>query len=126
MSKILIFTPDVALGNIIASAVADLAGEVVCTTSPCGLFGMIDSDGFALVLIASTRSLAIDSRLDAVVRRLHRCGIPVFVILRQLSEVRATRLLRSGIDQCMTLPINIHRLRRKVRERIVNATPAEP
>ncbi|MDE6140683.1 MAG: hypothetical protein K2J31_07940 [Alistipes sp.] len=125
MSRILIFTPDVAVGNIIAAAVADLAGEVVRTTSACGMAQLIDNESFALVIIASTRSLAIDSRLDAVVGRLHRCGMPVFVILRQLSEVRATRLFRCGVDQCMTFPINIHRLRRKVREQIVNGMPAE-
>lgn len=125
MSKILIFTSDVALGNIIASAVADLTDEVVRTASAPGMAQLIDNDRFALVIIATTRTLAIDARLDAAVRRLHRCGMPVFVILRQLSEVRATRLLRSGIDQCMTFPINIHRLRRKVRERVVNGMIAE-
>jgi len=125
MSRILIFTPDAAVGNIIASAVADMTGEVVRTSSACGMAQLIDNVPFALVIIASTRALAADSRLDAVVRRLHRCDIPVFVILRQLSEQRATRLFRSGVDQCMTFPINIHRLRRKVHERIVNSTPAE-
>lgn len=126
MSRILIFTPDAAVGNIVASAVADLASEVVRTSSACGMAQLIDNGSFDLVIIASTRSLAIDARLDAVVRRMHGCGIAVFVILRQLSEQRATRLFRSGVDQCMTFPVNIHRLRRKVRGQIVEKIDAEP
>lgn len=125
MSRILIFTPDAAVGNIMVSAVADLAGEVVRTSSACGMAQLIDNGSFDLVIISSTRSLALDARLDAIVHRLHESGISVFVILRQLSEQRATRLFRSGVDQCMTFPVNIHRLRRKVREQIVHGLNVE-
>lgn len=126
MPKILIFTPDTVIGNIMASAVADLADEVVCATTACDMDAALCRGRLALIIIASTRSLGSDVRLDLMTEYLHRRGIPVFVVLEHLSESRATRLLQCGIEQCMTFPINMHRLRRKVRDVIINRSSPQP
>lgn len=124
MSRILIFTSDMSTCNIVASAVADLADETVRTTSMQGVMQHVENEDFSLIIMASTRSLATESRLDRTIGHLHRCGIPVVLILARLSEQRATRLLQCGVDQCMTFPINLHRLRRKVHEQITGGNKA--
>ncbi len=89
MSRILIFTSDMSTCNIVASAVADLADETVRTTSMQGVMQHVENEEFSLIIMASTRSLATESRLDRTIGHLHRCGIPVFPYTRP--ALRAAR-----------------------------------
>lgn len=72
----------------------------------------------SLVIIAVDNYSPTDNTLYRTVERLRRAGVEIFVITHHHSVRHTLHLLGAGVRQCMTFPIAVERLRRKVLEHL--------
>lgn len=72
----------------------------------------------SLVLIAVDNYSTTDNALYRTVERLRRADVEIFVITHHHSVRHTLHLLGAGVRQCMTFPIAVERLRRKIIEHL--------
>ncbi len=91
---------------------------VICTESCAELLDIVRHVRFDLVIIASTELHIDTSALMSLIGDVRATGADLFVILRNLGVPTTLELLGCGVAQCMTFPVNLYRLRRKVKEHL--------
>lgn len=114
MHRILIVSDDPFLGGLVSYALCDLDADVRCVTDleaaqgdcRCGLFDLV------ILLVVSPLL-----RRSGTIERMRPRGLKrpyVYVISWQQSEYVVMSLLEQGVDQYMTFPVSLQRLRGKV------------
>lgn len=114
MYRILIVSEDAFLRNMVSHSLSDLGAELRSAAGMEQMKLMCSRSLFDLVIVLDVGVL-LDGR--DLMRRLRPEGIrrpQFYVVSWQQTEHTVMSLLESGADQCMTFPISLHRLRRKV------------
>lgn len=116
MQRILIVSDDGFLGSLVSFALGDLNAEVRCIADLDGARGDCRRGLFDLVILLVVspllrRSGVIDAMRPRGLKRPH-----VYVISWQQSEYVVLSLLEQGVDQYMTFPVSLQRLRGKVSD----------
>ena len=121
---ILIYSPQAEAGALIGAIVADLGAEVVETESVERVLKLASELGPLLIILLDTALLRNGCDIVARLRRARkeqttrRGDMAIYVVTWQQSEECVLSLLDSGIDQYLTFPISIERLRHKVHKQI--------
>lgn len=118
MHRIVILSDNLFLSRAVAFSLGGLGAEV-CTARnyeewmTCCRRGAVD-------LVILLRAADFLGRRQ-VVERLRRAGgnPQLFVLMWHHSERVALALLEQGVNQCMTFPVDLARLRRKVAEELI-------
>ncbi len=121
MYRILIVSDDAFLRDVIRMALHDMPAEVRCADSAGTMFVRVRQVLFDLVIVLDATPFLCDS--DAV-RRLRPTGLrrpAIYVVSWQQAEQTVLSLLECGVDQYMTFPLNLHRLRAKVAHELERA-----
>ncbi len=118
MSRVVILSGNAFAGRAVAFALGGLGAEVCVARSyeewmSCCRRGAVD-------LVLLLRAADFLARRQAVERLRRTAGNPrLYVLMWHHSERVALALLERGVDQCMTFPVNLARLRRKVAEELI-------
>lgn len=104
--------------HAIAAALRSELYTVLAFDSADALLDMAAFHHLSLVIIAVDNYSPTDNTLYCMVERLRRAGIEIFVITHHRSVRHTLHLLGAGVRQCMTFPIAVERLRRKVLEHL--------
>lgn len=114
MSKILIVSDDDFLKNMLSYSMSDMEVEVYTTADVVTMQLLCRKIDFDLIILFITTPFISGSNL---VREVRPTGLrrPLFYVISwQHSEQRVLSLLENGIDQYITLPVSIQRLRVKI------------
>ena len=126
--RIVIYSASQAEGALLEAMVSDIGAEVVEAESAEHLTSIVVTLRPSLVIIADIAPLIngcnIAQRLRQQLRSHHaEAGrTTIFVVAWQQSEQMVLSLIESGIDQLLTFPISIERLRHKAREELGSTT----
>ena len=121
---ILIYSPQAEAGALIGAIVADLGAEVVETESVEKVLKLASELRPSLIILLDTALLRNGCDIVARLRRARqeqtsrRGDTAIYVVTWQQSEECVLSLLDSGIDQYLTFPISIERLRHKAYKQI--------
>lgn len=121
---ILIYSPQAEAGALIGAIVADLGAEVVETESVERVLKLASELRPSLIILLDTALLRNGCDIVARLRRARkeqttrRGDTAIYVVTWQQSEECVLSLLDSGIDQYLTFPISIERLRHKAYKQI--------
>lgn len=117
MRRIVIFSDNLFLSRALSLSLTGLGAEVCCVGSR-GEWTRVCERG-AVDLLIVLRAAGFLSR-DREMERLRRTGgnPRLYVLSWHHSERIVLALLEQGADQCMTFPVNLMRLRRKVAEEL--------
>lgn len=121
---ILIYSPQAEAGALIGAIVADLGAEVVETESVERVLKLASELRPSLIILLDTALLRNGCDIVARLRRARqeqtsrRGDVAIYVVTWQQSEECVLSLLDSGIDQYLTFPISIERLRHKAYKQI--------
>ena len=122
--RIVIYSADSSSGSLLEAMLSGLGAEVVEVESQERLTAIVTSLRPSLVIISHIAPLIngydIAQRLRGELRAHHPAArrTPIFVVAWQQSEQMVLSLIESGIDQLLTFPISIERLRHKAREEL--------
>lgn len=114
MHRILIVSDDVFLRDLVRLSLADMHAEVRCAACGVEMERLCRQVLFDLVVVLRTSPFLCGRD---VVRNLRPSGLrrPLFYVVSwQQSEQVVLSLLENGVDQYMTFPVSLHRLRSKV------------
>jgi len=115
MHRIAILSDDDFLCRLVTRSLAGLGAEVRCADNWGELERCPCPD---VVILLSAGALA---RVRSV-ERLKRAGGPrVYVLSWHHSEQAVLALLERGADQCLSFPVNLTRLRRKIAEELISS-----
>lgn len=118
MDRILIVSDNGLLRDLIRLSLADMQAEVRCVGGAAEMEHLCSQVLFDVVIILHTAPF-LGGR--DIVRTLRPCGLrrPAFYVVSwQQSEQIVLSLLESGVDQYMTFPLSLHRLRSKVANQL--------
>jgi CheY-like chemotaxis protein len=121
---ILIYSPQAEAGALIGAIVADLGAEVLETESVERVLKLASELHPSLIILLDTALLRNGCDIVARLRRARqeqttrRGDVAIYVVTWQQSEECVLSLLDSGIDQYLTFPISIERLRHKAYKQI--------
>lgn len=122
--KIVIYSRRSAVATLIAEVVGCDSTNVVCCTSPEQMVATCRHQKPDLVIILAIRPFIDGSELIQRIRSGDRRRPPIYVIAWQQSEQIVLSLLECGVDQYMTFPICMSRLRGKSYTQLNIATEA--
>ena len=114
MNRILIVSDDIFLRDMVRLSLIDMRTEVRCAADADEMEGLCRRVLFDLVIVVGTS--AFFSGCD-VVRTLRPAGLKrplVYVVAWQHAEQTVLSLLECGVDQYMTFPVSLQRLRTKI------------
>lgn len=114
MHRILIVSDDVFLRDLICLSLVDMQAEIRCAEDGAQMERMCRRILFDVVLVLQTAPFLCGRD---VVRALRPAGLkrPLFyVVAWRQEEQTVLALLESGVDQYMTFPVSLHRLRSKI------------
>ena len=114
MHRILIVSDEEFLRDVIRLSLADMQADVRCASDVSDMQRMARRMLFDLVIVVGTS--AFFSGCD-VVRTLRPAGLGrplVYVVAWQHAEQTVLSLLECGVDQYMTFPVSLQRLRTKI------------
>ena len=118
-TKIAIYSPCRFAAAMVAEVVADSRAEVVCCSSIEQLLSAYGSQRADIVIILDIKPFINGEELTSKLR--HKRGKPlIYVVSWQQSEQMVLSLLESGVDQYMTFPICMSRLRGKSQNAMCN------
>lgn len=118
MRRILIVAEDAFARDVIRLSLAGLGAEVRYTTDCEGMRTLCRREAFDLVIVLQAASFLCGGN---PVREVRPAGLrhpAVYVLSWQQAEQTVLSLLESGVDQYMTFPVNLQRLRRKVSDEL--------
>ena len=124
---IIIYSPQAEARALIGAIVADLGAQVVGVESAERLLCLASELRPSLIIMLDIGPLLNGSEIVARLRRAQQESEPqrpqprrtaIFVVTWQQSEQCVLSLLESGIDQYLTFPISIERLRHKAYQQI--------
>lgn len=114
--QILIVADDAFVCELIRLTLNGLGAEVHCAADGCRMRQLCRRITFDLILVLqATRFLCGGNP----VREVRPAGLrrpAVYVLSWQQSEQTVLGLLEAGVDQYLTFPVNLQRLRRKVAD----------
>ena len=114
MHRILIVSDEEFLRDVIRFSLADMQADVRCASDVPDMQRMVRRMLFDLVVVVGTS--AFFTGCD-VVRTLRPAGLGrplVYVVAWQQAEQTVLSLLECGVDQYMTFPVSLQRLRTKI------------
>ena len=112
-SKIVIYSHRSASAALIAEIVGSEATSVICCSTPDQMISTCIHKKPDLVIILAIKPFINGSELIKRIRTSDRRNPPIYVIAWQQSEQIVLSLLECGVDQYMTFPICMSRLRSK-------------
>lgn len=112
-SKIVIYSHRSASAALIAEIVGCEATNVICCSSPDQMIATCIHKQPDLVIILAIKPFIDGSELIKRIRTNDKRNPPIYVIAWQQSEQIVLSLLECGVDQYMTFPICMSRLRGK-------------
>lgn len=118
MHRILLVTDDPFFREMLTFLFDGLDAEVHAAASVAEMVGACRSVAFDVVVLLAAAGLLCGG--DAV-RAIRPAGLrrpAVYVVAWQQSEQTVLSLLECGVDQYLTLPVSLVRLRRKVAEEL--------
>lgn len=112
-SKIVIYSRCSAAATLVAEVVGYGSANVICCTSPEQTIATCTQQQPDLVIVLAIKPFIDGSELIKRIRVGNHRYPPIYVIAWQQSEQIVLSLLECGVDQYMTFPICMSRLRRK-------------
>ncbi|MBR5864210.1 MAG: response regulator transcription factor [Alistipes sp.] len=112
-NNILILSPSRDIAAIIEGALADLGCNIFCCATPQQAIELSSTLRPCLVIILRASTLLCGSELISRLRPTPQRLPTIYVISWQQSEQTILSLLEMGVDQYMTFPICLSRLRAK-------------
>ncbi len=118
MSRILIVSEEAFLGELLRWALADLGVEVRSASNIGRMTELCRNTKIDLVVLLGAGHFC--GGVDPVrsVRPMGARRPVIYVLAWQQSEHTVMSLLEAGVDQYMTFPVNLYRLRRKIVEEL--------
>lgn len=116
MHSILIVSNDLFLRDMLRHALRGLQVEVRCVDDAGQMLLLCRQVAFDLVIVTGVAAFL---RGDDPMRRLRPPGLrrpALFVLSWQQAEQTVMSLLESGVDQYITFPVGLHRLRAKIAD----------
>ena len=117
--RIAVVASEEITAQLLAAAIDGCGNVVVFTANESQLSSLLDIISLDLVVVASTSIHNDDELLMDIVSEIRHTRASIFVVARNLSVATTLQLLSSGVSQCMSFPINLYRLRRKVKEQLM-------
>lgn len=118
MRRILIVAEDAFARDVIRLSLAGLGAEVRCTAGCEGMRTLCRREAFDLVIVLQAAPFLCGGNPVREVRPAGLRHSVVYVLSWQQAEQTVLSLLESGVDQYMTFPVNLQRLRRKVADEL--------
>lgn len=118
MHRILIVSDDTFLCDLIRLSLADMRVEVHCAADAAGMRAQCRRMLFDLVIVLAA-GLFLGG--EEPLREVRPAGLrrpAVYVLAWQQTEQTVLSLLEAGVNQYMTFPVSLHRLRRKVADEL--------
>ena len=112
-SKIVIYSRCSAAATLVAEIVECDSSRVICCTSTEQTIATCTHQTPDLVIILAIRPFIDGSELIKRIRQGNKRQPPIYVVAWQQSEQIVLSLLECGVDQYMTFPICMSRLRGK-------------
>lgn len=112
-SKIVIYSRCTSAATLVAEIVGCDAASVVCCTSAEQTIATCTHQTPDLVIVLAVRPFIDGSELIKRIRQGNKRQPPIYVVAWQQSEQIVLSLLECGVDQYMTFPICMSRLRGK-------------
>ena len=112
--RILIVAPDRFAREAIRLSLAGLGAEIHCTEDRAGMCRACRQHPFDLILVLLASPFLCGGDPVREVRPPGRRRPAVYVLSWQQAEQTVLSLLEAGVDQYMTFPVSLQRLRRKV------------
>ena len=112
-SKIVIYSHRSAAAALIAEIVGCDSTNVICCSSPDQMIATCIHKKPDLVIVLAVKPFINGSELIKRIRTNDKRNPPIYVIAWQQSEQIVLSLLECGVDQYMTFPICMSRLRGK-------------
>ena len=116
--RVAVVATEEATAQLLAAAIDGCCNIVVFIANESELSSLLDIVEFDLVVVATTAIHNDNERLMVTIAAIRRTRASIFVVARHLSVATTLQLLSSGVSQCMSFPINLYRLRRKVKEQL--------
>ncbi|MEG1623013.1 MAG: DNA-binding response regulator [Alistipes sp.] len=114
MYKILIVSEDDFLGNLILFSLCDIKAEVSYTSDFAKMKAVCHRGGVDLLILLAANPFLCDKGMISEVRPHGLRRPAIHVISWQQSEFFILSLLEQGVDQYMTFPLSLQRLRGKI------------
>ena len=112
--NVAVLAADSIVAQMIAAAIESAQCRAITLIDEQDLFTHLAKQHIDLTILATTYPFVADSLIEHKVRHIHLSGSRLFVLMRRYDEYHVMRLLGAGVEQCMTFPINLVRLRNKV------------
>ena len=120
MYRILIVSEDFVLRKAVAFSLNDLDACVECADTVGAMLVLHRESPFDLVIVMGTAAEMCRQEVMDTLRADKARRTRVFVISWPQSEQMVRSMYRMGVNQYMTLPVSLHRLRRKVINELIN------
>ncbi len=122
MSKLVVFASDPIEGHLIALSLTGLGLPVVELSSQETLDAVCRQGDVALVVMLGSAEV-LASATEVRRRNTGRPRPKLYLLSWHHTASTATALLEQGVDQTLTLPVSITRLRRKVADLLQRTLP---
>lgn len=100
--------------------------SVCYTTDSAAVARHVASYAIDLVVMLLPEMMPRSTAIPPLIADIRASGADIFVLMESHSALDALMLLAAGVRQCMTLPLEVGRLRRKVEEHLLqHATATE-
>ena len=120
MYRILIVSEDFVLRKAVAFFLNDLDACVECADTVSAMLVLHRESPFDLVIVMGTAAEMCRQEVMEALRTDKTRPTKVFVISWPQSEQMVRSMYQMGVNQYMTLPVSLHRLRRKVIDELIN------
>lgn len=120
MYRILIVSEDFVLRKAVAFSLNDLDACVECADTVSAMLVLHRESPFDLVIVMGTAAEMCRQEVMDTLRADKTRRTRVFVISWPQSEQMVRSMYRMGVNQYMTLPVSLHRLRRKVINELID------
>ena len=121
LRRILIVSDDAFVRDVIRSSLNGLGAELHCVTDCAAMCLLCRRITFDLILVLQAAALLCSGNPVRAVRPAGLRRPLVYVLSWQQSEQTVLSLLEAGVDQYMTFPVSLQRLRRKVADALAPA-----
>lgn len=121
MHRILIVSDDPFLRDMVRFALGGLEAEVRSAAEPCEVGRMSRRILFDVVIVLTSSPFSFCGSFGRSSNGLRRPV--VYVVAWQHSEQVVLSLLENGVDQYLTFPVNLQRLRGKVADELNRLVP---
>lgn len=118
MGKILIVSEKRFVGELLRLALVDLGAEVRCALNIGSMVALCHNVKFDVVLMLGVGHFFGGADPVRLLRPRGVCRPIIYVLAWQQTEYAVMSLLEAGVDQYMTFPVNLYRLRRKIVEQL--------